>query len=79
MEIPETVKQNEGYRSSWTKEKGVEVWDVKGKKYNLQEDEKGEMFGKQKFAGPLRDNGAQRTLIKQGSSIFTIHLVRILL
>ena len=39
------------------KEKRAGIWDFKGKESNSQEDEKEQMFGKQMFAGPCRNNG----------------------
>ena len=39
MEIPK-IGKNEVCMSFWTKEKGVEVWDFRGKECNSQEDEK---------------------------------------
>ena len=49
--------------SSWTKEKGVRVWDFKGKEGNSQEDEKEHMFGKQMFAASYRDRRTQRGIL----------------
>lgn len=40
MEMPKTVKQNEVYTSSWTKEKEAKGLGLKGKECNSQEDEK---------------------------------------
>ena len=39
---------------TWEKERGIGVWDFKGKEGNLQEDERVQMFGKQKFAGAMQ-------------------------
>ena len=64
-EIPKTVRQNEVYMSFRSKEKRVGVWDFKGKEGYSREDEKEQMFGKQIFAMPWRDNGTVRTLVSR--------------
>ena len=33
------IRQNEVYMSFWTEEKGIGIWDSKGKEGNFQEDE----------------------------------------
>ena len=43
---------------SWIKEKGIGVWDFKEKDIS-QREQKEQMFGKQIFAGPYRNNRTQ--------------------
>ena len=47
---------------SWTKEKGIGVWDFKEKEISQREQEE-QMFGKQIFARPYREKGTQRGIL----------------
>ena len=51
---------------------GVVVWDFKGEEGYSHEDKK-EMFGKQTFASPHRDNGTQNGLWSLGPAEFPRH------
>lgn len=49
--------------ASRAEEKGLGVWNFKGKKVNSQKDEKESVFGEQMFAGPYGSKEAQKGIL----------------
>ena len=78
MENPHNMRdfknrKNDIYVSFWPKEKGIEVWGFKRKAGNSQELEKEQMFCKQMFARPYRNNGTQKRILADFAKFLSVY------